>query len=63
MSKKEQYSHSKLEAFNQCALKYKYRYIEKNEEFKPKENVSEIKDSPMLRYEKIDGEYQVKFYP
>lgn len=28
-SKKERYSHSRLESFKQCALKYKFRYVDK----------------------------------
>ena len=28
-SKKEKYSHSRLECFKQCPLRYKFRYIEK----------------------------------
>lgn len=28
-SKKERYSHSRLESFNQCALRYKFKYIDK----------------------------------
>jgi putative RecB family exonuclease len=29
MTRKERYSHSRLESFKQCALKYKFRYIDK----------------------------------